>query len=117
MVIHPVGRTSDAQLLSRAFFYAIRVVTRNILLRLPSREQNCPSGESSFFKQRDVQPFLCHRAGAVLRLAYRMMQYATDNSDWAGSALDSFQSGKDCKELERKEAGLVCANVSAHVRE
>ena len=32
--------------------------------------------------------------------AYKTMQYATVNSDWAGSALDAFQCFKYCKELQ-----------------
>ena len=48
MVVHPSGRTSDAQLSQPGIFYAIRVVTRNILLRLPSRKTELPWGESSF---------------------------------------------------------------------
>ena len=46
IVDYPAERTSDAQLLQPGIFYAIRVVTRNIPLRLPSRKIELLSGEA-----------------------------------------------------------------------
>ena len=102
MVVHPSGRTSDAQLSQPGIFYAIRVVTRNIPLRLPSRKTELPSGESSFCKQRGVQPFLCLCASAVRWHAYKTMHYATDSSTRAGSALRALRNpgaGKEHREF------------------
>ena len=45
IVDYPAERTSDAQLSQPGIFYAIRVVTRNIPLRLPSRKIELLSGE------------------------------------------------------------------------
>lgn len=116
MVDHSLGRTSDAQLSQPGIFYAIRVVTRNIPLRLPSRKIKLALRvEPLSCKQRGVQPFLCLCASAVRWQAYKIVQYATNNSTRAGSAYGSFQSGRCCKELEsvverpqRVDDGSLC---------
>ena len=79
VVVHSSGRTSDAQLVKPGIFYAIRVVTRNIHLRLHSRKTELPSGESLFCKQRELQPFLCLLASGVRWHAYKTVRYATVN--------------------------------------
>ena len=76
MVDHSLGRTSDAQLSQPGIFYAIRVVTRNIPLRLPSRKIKLALRvEPLSCKQRGVQPFLCLCASAVRWQAYKIVQY------------------------------------------
>lgn len=88
IVVYPEGRTSDAQLIWPGIFYAIRVVTRNILLRLPSRKIKLALRvEPSSCKQRVVQPFSVHRAGRF-PVAYKMMQYATVNIAVRGFCTD-----------------------------
>lgn len=90
VVDHSAGRTSDAQLHQPGiFFYAIRVTTR-ILQRLPFRKIELPSGESLSYNQRDVQPFLCTPCRGGTSVGYKTVQYATDNSERAGSALSAF---------------------------
>jgi len=57
MVIHPSGRTSDAQLSQPGIFYAIRVATRNIHLRLPSRKTYCPRVSHRFVSNGECSRF------------------------------------------------------------
>ena len=103
MVVHPSGRTSDAQLSQPGIFYAIRVVTRNIPLRLPSRKIKLALRvEPSSCNQRGVQPFLCLCASAVRWHGYKTMHYATDSSTRAGSALRALRTpgaGKEHREF------------------
>ena len=61
--------------------------------------ENCPSGESLCCKQRGVQPFPCTPATRFV-VAYNIVQYATDNSTRAGSALGAFTGEGSRKELE-----------------
>ena len=66
------------------YFYA------HSLIRLPSRKNILPSGESLSCKQREVQPFLCLRASGSGD-AYKIVRNATDNFHEARPALNTFQ--------------------------